>query len=156
MSTEAENNNTLQEGASQENNQSKESKKIAENYERTMQNLIAVFQGESKIAPAKRIDGDDISALIDEVIADDIKAKKEEFKTKAKDLMKAKVAYDNFIKQKELEFQKQKDDKTKEFTKQATDLINMIDGIGKLKQTYFDSLSSSSTTTNIELEDGKE
>ena len=95
----------------------KESQKVQDNYKKAMSNLVAIFKGESKLETSKKIPNSEIDSLIQEVLQEEVDTKKADFKERAKKLLKSKVAYEQFIKQKEQEFQKAKDEKTKEFTK---------------------------------------
>ena len=122
MSTEIE----RQVSATPEENLNKESKKIKDNYDKAMNNLVAIFKGESNLAVTKKIPNSEIDTLINEVLKEEVEEKKKDFKERAKKLMKSKVAYEQFIKQKEQEFQKAKDEKTKEFTKEANELIGIV------------------------------
>mgnify|MGYP003613357245 CR=1 FL=1 len=128
-----------------EENLNKESKKIKENYEKAMGNLVAIFKGENNLAITKKIPNSDIDTLINEVLKEEVEEKKKDFKERAKKLMKSKVAYEQFIKQKEQEFQKAKDEKTKEFTKEANELIGIVESIGTLQQQYLESLTSTNS-----------
>ena len=125
-------------------NLNKESKKIKDNYDKAMNNLVAIFKGESNLAVTKKIPNSEIDTLINEVLKEEVEEKKKDFKERAKKLMKSKVAYEQFIKQKEQEFQKAKDEKTKEFTKEANELIGIVESIGTLQQQYLESLTTNS------------
>ena len=140
MSTEIE----KQVSATPEENLNKESKKIKDNYDKAMNNLVAIFKGESNLAVTKKIPNSEIDTLINEVLKEEVEEKKKDFKERAKKLMKSKVAYEQFIKQKEQEFQKAKDEKTKEFTKEANELIGIVESIGTLQQQYLESLTTNS------------
>ena len=140
MSTEIE----KQVSATPEENLNKESKKIKDNYDKAMNNLVAIFKGENNLAVTKKIPNSEIDTLINEVLKEEVEEKKKDFKEKAKKLMKSKVAYEQFIKQKEQEFQKAKDEKTKEFTKEANELIGIVESIGTLQQQYLESLTTNS------------
>ena len=141
MSTEIEE----QVSATPEENLNKESKKIKDNYDKAMNNLVAIFKGESNLAVTKKIPNSEIDTLINEVLKEEVEEKKKDFKERAKKLMKSKVAYEQFIKQKEQEFQKAKDEKTKEFTKEANELIGIVESIGTLQQQYLESLTSTNS-----------
>lgn len=141
MSTEVEE----QVPATPEENLNKESKKIKDNYDRAMNNLVAIFKGENNLAVTKKIPNSEIDTLINEVLKEEVEEKKKDFKERAKKLMKSKVAYEQFIKQKEQEFQKAKDEKTKEFTKEANELIGIVESIGTLQQQYLESLTNTNS-----------
>lgn len=122
----------------------KESQKVQDNYKKAMSNLVAIFKGESKLETSKKIPNSEIDSLIQEVLQEEVDTKKADFKERAKKLLKSKVAYEQFIKQKEQEFQKVKDEKTKEFTKEANELIGIVESIGTLQQQYLESLTATS------------
>ena len=122
----------------------KESQKVQNNYKKAMSNLVAIFKGESKLETSKKIPNSEIDSLIQEVLQEEVDTKKADFKERAKKLLKSKVAYEQFIKQKEQEFQKVKDEKTKEFTKEANELIGIVESIGTLQQQYLESLTATS------------
>lgn len=122
----------------------KESQKVQNNYKKAMSNLVAIFKGESKLETSKKIPNSEIDSLIQEVLQEEVDTKKADFKERAKKLLKSKVAYEQFIKQKEQEFQKAKDEKTKEFTKEANELIGIVESIGTLQQQYLESLTATS------------
>ena len=128
----------------QEQNLGKESQKIQDNYKKAMGNLVAIFKGESNLATSKKIPNSEVENLIQEVLQEEVDAKKQNFKDRAKKLLKSKVEYEQFIKQKEQEFQKVKDEKTKEFTKEANELIGIVESIGTLQQQYLESLTTNS------------
>lgn len=122
----------------------KESQKVQNNYKKAMSDLVAIFKGESKLETSKKIPNSEIDSLIQEVLQEEVDTKKADFKERAKKLLKSKVAYEQFIKQKEQEFQKVKDEKTKEFTKEANELIGIVESIGTLQQQYLESLTATS------------
>ena len=128
----------------QEQTLGKESQKIQDNYKRAMDNLVAIFRGEANLAINKKIPNSEVDNLIQEVLQEEVDAKKANFKERAKKLLKSKVEYEQFIKQKEQEFQKVKDEKTKEFTKEANELIGIVESIGTLQQQYLESLTATS------------
>ena len=128
----------------QEPTLNKESQKIQENYKKAMGNLVAIFKGESNLTVSKKIPNSEIDNLIQEVLQEEVNEKKQNFKDRAKKLLKSKVEYEQFIKQKEQEFQKAKDEKTKEFTREANELIGIVESIGTLQQQYLESLTTNS------------
>ena len=128
----------------QEQTLGKESQKIQDNYKKAMDNLVAIFRGEANLAINKKIPNSEVDNLIQEVLQEEVDAKKANFKERAKKLLKSKVEYEQFIKQKEQEFQKVKDEKTKEFTKEANELIGIVESIGTLQQQYLESLTATS------------
>ncbi len=134
---------STEETASNENKQegwSKESIKVKNNYDRAWKGVIALFKGEGNVKPVKKVPADDIAALIDEVAADEVKAKKEEFKTKAQAIIKSRASYDKFLEDKEREFQKAKDAKTKEFTGELNALLQLVTDIESIKASYAQTL----------------
>lgn len=137
MSTEQ---NTQQQN--QNNDLSKESQKIKDAHDAAMGKVVALFKGESNLNVSKKIPNETVATLMGEVLKEEVDAKKADFKHKAKALMKSKVAYDKFLKEKKQEFQKAIDAKTKEFTKEANDLIFIVDSIGELQKDYLESLGS--------------
>ena len=128
----------------QEQTLGKESQKIQDSYKKAMDNLVAIFRGEANLATNKKIPNSEVDNLIQEVLQEEVDAKKANFKERAKKLLKSKVEYEQFIKQKEQEFQKVKDEKTKEFTKEANELIGIVESIGTLQQQYLESLTATS------------
>ena len=81
-------------------NQSKEEKKILSGYKNAMDKAFAILKGK-KFAPIKSIPNDGVDSIMDEFFADEVKEKKKDFKDKFGALLKEKVEFDNFIKQKE-------------------------------------------------------
>lgn len=116
-------------------NQSKEEKKILSGYKNAMDKAFAILKGK-KFAPIKSIPNDGVDSIMDEFFADEVKEKKKDFKDKFGALLKEKVEFDNFIKQKEAEFKKVILTKKKEFTAKVNSVVNIIDGIDKIKADY--------------------
>lgn len=143
----SDNNNNQQQG------QSKESKKIAVAHAKAMTALVAVFQGEGNLNPTKKLDEESVGDLMGEVFKEEKEALKERFKEGAKNLIQEKVKYDQFIKQKELEFQKLKDAKTKEFTGKANALLGMVDDINGISKKYYDALGVNPDNAGTEESD---
>ena len=121
---------------------SKESKKIKDQHDSAMGKLVAVFNGESNLNKPGKIDNSSVSTLITEVLEEEVEGKKKAFKEKARSLISSKVKYNAFLKQKQQEFQKAVDAKTKEFTKEANDLLQMVEDIDSLQQQYTDALTA--------------
>lgn len=122
-------------------NTSKEAKKVEAQFENAMNKALALLKG-NKFIPVSSIPNDEIDAIMDEFFKEEIESKKEEFKTKLKELLKKKVDFDNFVKQKQQEFNKVILDKKKEFTKELNEVTGLVDGIEKLKQDYLNVLTT--------------
>jgi len=124
-----------------EENKSKEQKKVEAAYENAMNKALALLKG-NNFKPVSSIPNAEVDAIMDEFFKEEIEEKKEEFKTKLKDLLKKKVAFDNFVKQKKQEFDKVIVEKKKEFTKDLNSVTGLVDGIEKLKQDYLNVLNT--------------
>lgn len=121
--------------------QSKETKKIIGAYTKVMGSLTEIFQDESNIKPVRQIGSETIPLLMQEMYKEEEEVLRTQFKEGAKGLMVAKVAYDRFLKTQEVEMQKAKNKKMKEFTVEATRIVQLVSKIEDLPKHYANALS---------------
>lgn len=126
--------------------QSKEEKKVAAAYDNALNKAFALLGGKN-FKPVANIPSDGMEAVMEEFFGEEIKAKKEEFKGKLKELLVKKVKFDNFIKEQERAFKKTILDKKKEFTKDINEVVSLVSGIDGLKDQYLDALKTSEGTS---------
>lgn len=118
-----------------------ETGKIAKRFDNNINKLKSVFKGEEAFKKAS-IPNSEVGELVDELIKEEKDKLKASFKEKAANLLKKKVEFDKFIKQKEKEFQDAVTNKKKEFNKEMEDTFALLENIEKLKEDYLKSLTT--------------
>lgn len=121
-------------------NLTKDQKKIENAYKDANNKALSILKGKA-FKPLTKIPNDSIEELMEEFFGDKIKEKREEFKTKFSKVLEDKIAFDNFIKQKQTEFANLVFNKKKEFTKTINDAVGIIEGIDDMKKAYLSSLT---------------
>lgn len=117
-----------------------EANKVDKRFTANMQKLVAIFKGEGVFKKVSIPNGES-AAIIEELMAEEREAAKKSFKEKAARLIKSKVEFDKFVKQKEKELQDAITNKKKDFNKEMEECFSLLENIDKLKEDYFTSLT---------------
>lgn len=117
------------------------SNKIEKKFNENMRKLVALMGGEKRI-PGKRnvVKNDDVSDIVEEMLAERKEAAKVKFKASAGALIEKKVEFEAFIKaeQKKLEAVILK--KREEFNKEMDNLFAEVEDINTLRKNFEDTL----------------
>lgn len=116
-----------------------EAGKVDKRFAANMQRLVAIFKGETAFKKVS-IPNAESAAIIEELMSEEREAAKKSFKEKAARLIKSKVEFDKFVKQKEKELQDAITNKKKEFNKEMEECFSLLENIDKLKEDYLSSL----------------
>lgn len=120
--------------------QSKEGVKFAKN----MKKLIALFRGEALLQEQK-VGKDDLSNVLDELSKEEKQALFNDFKAKAKQLIKRKQEFDKFVKAEKAKFEKAVEDKQKEFNKEMEGIFGIVEKIQTIENDYYTALKDLSS-----------
>ncbi len=128
---------------SPEEKQGKEARKVAEQFEKNMQSLLAVFKSNPGALSGKnKIPNDELDGVMTELFEEETKEVREKFKVKAKNLIKSKVEFDKFLAEKKKEFENAVTNKKKEFNKEMQEAFALLGSVDKLRQDFLASSKS--------------
>jgi len=134
---------------------SKDEIKAVNAYNNVVQQGLAVFNGEP-LAPTKKIGGNAIDGIIEELILEDQKVLHQEFKDGFRQILKDKIALDAVITAKQKEFNKAVVAEKKAFTQKAGKVLSIIDDIHKRRASYVQTLTVDVVDQKAENNDDKE
>lgn len=132
----------MEEEVKQPQQEGGESGKVDKQFTANIQKLVAIFKGESAFKKVT-IGNAESAGIIEELMAEERELAKKSFKEKAAKLIKSKVEFDKFVKQKEKELQDAITNKKKEFNKEMNECFSLIENVDKLKEEYVSSLTPS-------------
>jgi hypothetical protein len=132
----------MEEEVKQPQQEGGEAGKVEKRFTANMQKLVAIFKGEGAFKKVSIPNGES-AAIIEELMAEERELAKKSFKEKAAKLIKSKVEFDKFVKQKEKELQDAIVNKKKDFNKEMEECFSLLENIDKLKEEYVSSLTSS-------------
>lgn len=130
----------MEEEVKQPQQEGGEAGKVEKRFTANMQKLVAIFKGDGAFKKVSIPNGES-AAIIEELMAEEREAAKKSFKEKAAKLIKSKVEFDKFVKQKEKELQDAIVNKKKDFNKEMEECFSLLENIDKLKEDYFTSLT---------------
>lgn len=130
---------------------SKEQKKVQSAYERMMGQAIAVMKGDKNFKELTKIPEDQVEDVLNELIEEQVKDKKEEFKTRMKSLFKKRVEFERLVDQKKKEFNSEIAKKMKEFTQEGAATMNLLSDIDGIVKAYKQSFSQEHQAANTAL-----
>lgn len=113
--------------------------KVGKQFDSNFKKLIALLGGEAAFRKVK-IDNDETSTLVEELLKERKAEKLIEFKDKAKKLLDKKVEFDKEVKKAEEEFKNKVNTKKKEFTEEMKSLFNIVENIDELQKNYYNSI----------------
>lgn len=131
----------MEEEVKQPQQEGGEANKVDKKFNENIQKLVAVFKGD-QVFKRVSIPNGQAADIIEELMAEEREAAKKAFKEKAAKLIKSKVEFDKFVKQKEKELQDAITNKKKEFNKEMDECFGLLENVNKLKEDYFSSLST--------------
>jgi len=130
--------------------------KIEKGYQIAIGRVVALFKGEKNLKAKKSLPHTEASEVIDELIADRIKERKEEFKKQAATLIEKHVEFVKFEREAKQKFEQEILKKKKEFTADAQKVLQLVDGIDQLRKDWEASLKTVMTTEEEEEEEQEE
>lgn len=140
---------------------SKEQKKAQAAYERFMTEAFAVMNGDKGFSALKTIPKDQVGEVIDELIEEQVKDKKEEWKTRMKALFVKRVEFERLVDQKTREFNSEIVKKMKEFTSEGQAAMAILGDIKDIVNSYKQTFSQTeqaaqNAVDNVEEEESEE
>ena len=135
---------------------SKEQKKTQKSYETAMNNAFALMKGDKNFKVVSKIPNDEVDKLIEELTKEQVEEKREEFKTKMKALFKKRVEFENLIEQKTKEFNGVITGKMKEFTKEVSEVVNIIQDINQIRASYLQAFGNNNDNDKLANEAAEE
>ena len=130
----------MEEEVKQPQQEGGESGKVDKQFTANIQKLVAIFKGDGAFKKVS-IPNAESAAIIEELMAEEREEAKKSFKEKAAKLIKSKVEFDKFVKQKEKELQDAITNKKKEFNKEMNECFSLLENVDKLKEDYLSSLT---------------
>tara|TARA_R110000822_G_scaffold302649_2_gene426945 strand:+ start:6547 stop:6981 length:435 start_codon:yes stop_codon:yes gene_type:complete len=119
---------------------SNDEKKVVRAYDAVVHKGLALFKGKPLKEP-KTVPSDEVEALIQEMLGEQIKDLRTEFKAKFKVMLTNKAKLDSFITEQQKIFNRAVVAKKKEFTKEANEALKIIGGIEELKTNFIATLN---------------
>lgn len=126
----------------QQNNQN-DSGKVEKKYKNNVLSLSAIFNsetGKNFLAGKDKIPGSEVSSLVEELLGEELKSKREALKTELATLVKTKVDSDRAIAAEEKKLQQFKENKMKEFNTKAETIFKKVEGLDELRREYAQTL----------------
>lgn len=125
-----------------QNNQSKEAKKVLEGFDKVMSKLTAIVGGESNLTPVTKVNKSDAKNIVDELFKEEREANENQIKTDLKDLLKNHVLLNKTLREERAKLDKLEIAKKKEFNTAANKLFNKINDIDSLVSEYAESFNA--------------
>lgn len=132
----------MEEEVKQPQQEGGEASKVEKRFTANIQKLVAIFKGDGAFKKVSIPNGES-AAIIEELMSEERELAKKSFKEKAAKLIKSKVEFDKFVKQKEKELQDAIVNKKKDFNKEMEECFSLLENIDKLKEEYVSSLTPS-------------
>lgn len=140
-----------QEQQSQQEAAGKEAKKFEANWKK----LVALMNGES-IFEKDKLEKSEVAIALEELTKEEKKALIEEFKSKARGLVKTKAEFDKFVKEQKKKMDQAILEKKKEFNKEMQSIFSIVDRIETIERDYYESLREMSTNAESTPTPGNE
>jgi len=115
---------------------SKEAAKIAAAYEENIKTMEALFNDSPILKGKAKLSASTRGTLMTELFAEEEEEAGKQFKIKAKELIKSKLAFDKFVVQKTKEFQDAVTEKKKEFNKEMKTCFDLLEAVDKMKADF--------------------
>lgn len=117
-----------------------DSDKTSKQYEQNIKRLVALIGGKENF-PKSTIPSNEVSDIVIALLADRKKARIEEFKKKANEILDKKVEFDKIVRKEEQEFKNKVNAKKKEFNDELVKLFAFVDDIKTLEESYYKTIS---------------
>lgn len=124
------------------NDQQNDGGKAAKRFETAMQRLAKIMEGTSLLDAIPKVNGIDVTTLVQELAKEEKEALGKEFKEKALSLIKSKKNFDKFQKEALQKMKKELEAKQKEFAEEADKLFNLMEKAQNIEKEYVDTLKS--------------
>lgn len=131
-----------QNGNNQNGQNGDENNKTEKKFAGVIEKLTAIVRGAENLRPVKKIPGDSVSSLVEELFEEDREALYAEVKTKLKDLLRQYSEMEKALKEKRAELEKLGNQKKEEFVKSANALFDKISGVEVIQKNYYDGLKA--------------
>lgn len=125
-----------------QNNQSKEAKKVLDGFDKVMSKLTAIVGGESNLKPVTKVQKSEAKNIVDELFREEREANEEQIKSELKELLKNHVLLNKTLKEERAKLDKLEIAKKKEFNTAANKLFNRISDIDSLVTEYAESFNA--------------
>lgn len=120
----------------QEQQKKDEYAKVEQQYNQVYAQVVAVLKGEANLTKGPKIAADDLSDVIDELLAEQVAEVRAKFKTDFKELMNSYTVFAKEMKKAEEDFKKTVIEKRKGFIKKAQDALAPIDGLKEYVKSF--------------------
>lgn len=131
-----------------ENKQENDSSKDAKKFDAAMKRIVAILGGDT-LLKATKIEGSDLSVLVERISKTEKEKLLNEFEAGAISLIERKRAFDRFEREERKKFEKLILDKKKEFVTEAEKLFKLVDKIEGIEREYYETLRSAATGDDI-------
>ena len=119
----------------QQGQQGEDKQKEAKKFQANMKTLTAIMKG--SVTPKKRVDNDELSDIVDSIIADEKIELAKKVKDKLTSIIKAKTELEKQLAEKRAELDRLSEEKYKEFNKAVNDLFSSVESLNKIEASYY-------------------
>lgn len=110
--------------------------KIAKQFDDNFSKLVILFKGE-KVFKKTKLPKNDISEIVNTLIAEKKQNTINEFKTKAVAIFESKIRFDKEMRAAKEAYEKVANDKMEQFNKEINDLFSLVENIGQVEKDYY-------------------
>lgn len=135
-----------------ENQGGGENGKVQKTYAANLEKIAAILGDKKKLNPNKRIAGDMLGKITEELFKEDTEALEKEVKEGLRGLIKGKVAYDAWYAAEKKKLESAAEAKMKEFNTTSSALFNKIDGVDTILAGYKNALQAAGTAAAEEAQ----
>lgn len=126
----------------QENEQSKEGKKVEAEFLSLMSKLMSILKGDESLFKKPKVENKDLDELVQRITEERQKKVQEEFITKFTAIIDKKVEFDKAIFQEKKNFENKVLEKRKEFVKELKAVLNLVKDMHAIKGDYTNALTN--------------
>lgn len=120
------------------------SNKVAVEFKHTISKLVAILGSEKPLRPSKKVKFDDLSTIVEDLLAEEKAANKKEISDQLKGLLKGYTDLKSEVRKKAAELEKLEQEKMKEFNKAAKSLFERVEQLDEKAKNYYEGLAAAS------------
>ncbi len=130
-----------------------ENGKVEKQFQENIKTLNALFGSDEPLKGKRGVKKDRVGGIVEQMLKEEEEAKALELKSKLKEIITKKLAYDKALKEEEKKLAKFKEDKMKEFNTACQGILDAVQGWQELKKEYHQALGSVASTATVSEED---
>jgi hypothetical protein len=128
-------------------NQEQSPDKVLKQFEGTIKKLVAIMGSDKSLYPSKKVQADDLSTIVTELLAEERQKNTKEVSDQLKALLKGYTDLKSEVKKKQEELKKLEQDKMKEINKAAQSLFSRIEALDQKEKDFYSGLKAASEAT---------